>query len=153
MKKHNNFPSFPARLDDFKCNSHDQEDDNKLTATANASFLESLDDSTKFDYVRICAAILHHLYDPDYNIVLFLNHDVYFSSDYSHNFMKSFVAHLCLPNKVVNDMLAIAKKYDESTIAGKDDEIPIDVYLDTLKQHRRIQVCFLFCGCNILGNL
>ena len=37
--------------------------------------------------------------------------------------MKSFVAHLCLPSRVVNDMLAIAGKHDERTI---------DVYLDTL---------------------
>ena len=65
MRKYSDLPSFPASPDDFKCNSHDQEDDNELKAAKNSSFLESLDDSTKFDYALVCAATLHHLYDSD----------------------------------------------------------------------------------------
>ena len=78
MSKRNDLPSFPANLDDIKGNSNDdedndwnQEDDNELKVALNGSFLESLDDLTKFSYAGVCAATLHLLYDSDNRWVIY----------------------------------------------------------------------------------
>ena len=60
---------------------------------------------------------------------------LYFFSTYCHEFVTSFVAHLCLPSNVANTMQAIADGHAEKTT---------DVFLKTLKQNQHLQVCIVF---------
>lgn len=57
--------------------------------------------------------------------------------EYCHEFITSFVAHLCLPSNVTNTMHAIAD--------GHNQEVA-DVFIESLNQDKNIKVSCIFCG-------
>ena len=70
MSKSNGLPSFPSKSTEQDDSSSSQsatgsdweQDDQGIKVALNVSFLESLDDSTKFSYAGVCAETLHILY-------------------------------------------------------------------------------------------
>ena len=66
MSKNNELPSFPSirvkdKTDTSSVNDWEQEGDG-INSALNVSFLESLEEVTKFSYAGLCAGILQQLY-------------------------------------------------------------------------------------------
>ena len=69
MSETEDLPSFPSAIEQAnnsltEKNDWDEHEDDKgeLKAALNVSFLESLEDSTKFSYAGVCAETLYLLY-------------------------------------------------------------------------------------------
>lgn len=76
MSKKNELPSFPsmasgdsskvAEVNEWEQENHD------INVALNVSFLESLEEATKFSYVGLCADLLQQLYSSDRYCFVFL---------------------------------------------------------------------------------